>query len=85
MVVHFTKHAEEKFKILKRHGFDVSKILVSETVKNPDFINYSRWPIKIAQREFDKTRVLRVVYKQSDEIITIITFYPGRKTQYEKK
>lgn len=83
--INFTKHAKEKFAILKRHGFVVSKKFVLDTVKNPDFVDYSRWPLKIAQSDFDKMRVFRVVYKQSDEETIIITFYPGRKTQYEKK
>ena len=82
--IYFTKHAKEKFGILKRHGFIVSKKLVVDTVKNPNRTDYSRWPLKIAQREFDKTRVLRVVYKEADSQKIIITFYPGRKDQYEK-
>lgn len=53
---------------------------------NQDFekIDYSRSPLLIAQRKFDKTHILRVVYKQEGDLIKIITFYPGRSTQYEK-
>lgn len=85
MEFHFTKHASEKFEILKRHSIKVSKALVIEILENPDLIDYSRLPLKIAQGEFDKNRVLRIVYKEQEEVKIIITFYPGRKEQYEKK
>jgi len=38
----------------------------------------------IAQRKIDRDYVLRVVYKQEFGIIKVITFYPGRRKQYEK-
>lgn len=81
----FTKHALEKFEILKKHGFYVSKRAVIQAVELPDSLDYSRYPLKIAQTDFDKRRVLRVVYKEMGRIKLVITFYPGRKTQYEKK
>ena len=84
-MIHFTRHAIEKFLILKRHGFLIPKVAVAKTVEEPDSIDYSRPPLKIAQRDFDKSHVLRVVYREEDDTKIIITFYPGRKTQYEKK
>ena len=85
MKVRFTKHAREKFAVLRRHGVVVSRGQVKETVLQPDHIDFiSRSPLIIAQSEFDKRRVLRVVYKVENGIISIITFYPGRKSQYEK-
>ena len=80
----FTKHAKNKFKILKRHKFFVSEKQVIKTVESPDLIDKSRLPLLIAQRKIDKTHVLRVVYKKEFGIIKIITFYPGRKKQYDK-
>lgn len=55
-----------------------------DTVLNPEFIDYSRSPLLIAQRGFDAEHVLRVVYKEEGGDKKIITFYPGRRTQYEK-
>lgn len=81
----FTKHAKDKFEILKRHKFLVSEEQVLVAIAIPDLIDYSRNPLLIAQREIDKTHVLRVVYKQEGGIIKIITFYPGRIKQYENK
>lgn len=83
-MIRFTKHALEKFVILKRHGVTIPKSAVTDTITNPEVIDHSRSPLKIAQRSFDKSHVLRVVYKQRGDIKIVITFYPGRKTQYEK-
>lgn len=79
----FTKHAKEKFEILKRHKFLVSEGQVLMAIKNPDLIDYSRNPLLIAQSKIDKNHVLRVVYKVKHGIIKVITFYPGRIKQYE--
>lgn len=81
----FTKHAKDKFEILKNHKFLVSEEWVLATVAMPDLIDYSRSPLLIAQRKIDKIHVLRVVYKQEKGIIKIITFYPGRNKQYENQ
>jgi len=78
----FTKHAKEKFVILRKHGCFVSEKQVLKTVTEPNLIDHSRLPLLIAQSEFDKNRVLRVVYKVDGDAIKIITFYPGRKKQY---
>lgn len=83
-MIHFTKHALEKFAILRRHGVIISKSAVMSAVIEPETIDHSRFPLKIAQRNFDKTHVLRVVYKEQGNTKMIITFYPGRKTQYGK-
>ena len=84
-MIRFTKHAKEKFAILRKHKVFIPKWLVLETVTNPDLIDQSRTPIKIAQKSLDSWRVLRVVYKERKNIKIIITFYPGKKIQYEKQ
>ncbi len=79
----FTKHARVKFDVLKRHGVHVSEEQIREAVLKPDRIDHSRRPLLIAQVRFDAQRVLRVVYKKEGNVKKIITFYPGRKKQYE--
>ncbi len=81
----FTKHARDKFEILKRHKFLVSEKQILKTIEKPDLIDYSRSPLLIAQGKFDREHVLRIVYKIENGNIKIITFYPGRKSQYEEK
>ena len=81
----FTKHAQDKFVILNKHKFSISEKKVLEVLNNPDIIDYSRLPLLIAQRKFDRTHVLRVVYKEEQGNIKVITFYPGRSKNYGKK
>lgn len=82
--IHFTKHAVEKFAILAHHGVIISREQVVETVEHPDMIDRSRLPLKIAQRDLNRAHVLRVVYREENSMKVIITFYPGRKSHYEK-
>lgn len=82
-MIYFTKHADDKFDILAKHEFYVSKKQVLETINDPDNIDYSRHPLLIAQKKLDKDHVLRVVYKKEDSLIKVITFYPGRSKKYE--
>ena len=85
MLIVFTKHALGKFETLGRHKFIVSKKKVLETLQNPLLIDYSRLPLLIAQSKFDRTHVLRVVYKEEKGVMKVITFYPGRFKNYVKK
>lgn len=84
MKIRFSKHALEKFAILRRHGVHISKQQVLEAIKKPELMDYSRLPLLIVQCELDKNRVLRVVHKVEQNAILIITFYPGKRSQYEK-
>ena len=63
-MIYFTKHAKEKFEILKDHKFIITKNQVIKTIDNPDLIDYSKRPLLIAQRKISPTHVLRVVYKK---------------------
>ncbi len=85
MDIHFTKHANEKFDVLLRHGVRISKKKVVDTIENPETVDYKQTPLLIAQSSFGKNRVLRVVYRNYKNFVMIITFYPGKKSQYEKK
>ena len=84
MKIRFTKHALEKFGVLRRDGILVTRARVLHILQNPDTVDYRRLPLLIAQGDFDKYRVLRVVYRHKGETMVVITFYPGRKSYYEK-
>jgi len=77
-VIHFTKHAREKFDILKEHKFQISREQVIQTINNPELIDRSRYPLLIAQKQINTNYVLRIVYKKENSNKIIITFYPGR-------
>lgn len=83
-MIHLTRHALEKFEVLKRHGVSVSNDKVIEILQNPELVDYSRLPLLIAQGELDATHVLRVVFKKAGGDIIVITFYPARKDKYAK-
>ena len=81
----FTRHAREKFKILRSHRLVVSEMQAIKTLEDPDFVDReSRASLFVAQRMLDKTHVLRVVYSKRNGDFRVITFYPGRRKQYEK-
>jgi hypothetical protein len=84
MQIVFTQHARDKFNVLARHQFTVTEDQVLETIRNPDLIDRRRLPLLIAQRGMTHRHVLRVVYKQEDRnTVKVITFYPGRRSDYE--
>lgn len=73
----FTKHALEKFELLKRRGIEISKDEVLECVANPDDVNDElRPPLVFATKRFEGGKWVKVVYKRVDGIVMIITFYP---------
>jgi len=49
---------------LKAHGVDVSKETIEDIVRNPDRIEEGYKNRLVAQKGFDETRVLRVVYEE---------------------
>jgi len=81
--IRFCSHAQQKFEILRQHGFPVDRKQIIETLKRPDKIERgfnNKW---IAQKGITKEHVLRVVFEKKGRITTVITFYPGRRSYYE--
>lgn len=84
MKIIFTKHAiNYKFPKLKELGFSITEGSVTNAVKHPDQIDkISDNPKIIVSKSIDVKHILRVVYRQESDRITIITFYPSRKGRY---
>lgn len=80
--IKFCNHAKAKFELLKAHGFPINKKQVTETIKSPDKTERGKKGRMVAQRVLDNDHVLRVIYEKAD-FITVITFYPGRRSYYE--
>jgi len=79
--VKFTKHALEKFEVVKRYGFEISKELVIKTVLNPEHLHKrgdQYFGLKIINSEY----ALRVVYEKRKDYLVVITFYPVRRERY---
>jgi len=81
--IKFCRHAEAKFLILRSHGFPISKKQVFDVLKNAEKIEEGKGSRKISQKAIDDGHVLRVVHEKVDNIIVVITFYPGRRKYYE--
>lgn len=79
----YTKHAQNKFKFHKQLGKIFHKKDIRNAIQNPYFseINEERG-VKIVLKRWDKEHDLRVIYKEKDDIIIIITFYPTEKERY---
>ena len=83
MTIVFTNHAEKKLKDLKNLGVDVTKSLIKNVLKNPLHVDEeSDPPRKIASGKFDDNHLLRVVFREENDIIIVITFYPAKKGRY---
>jgi hypothetical protein len=79
----FGAHAREKFLILRSHGFVVSEEQVRESIQAPEKIEVGYRGRKVAQRGITERHVLRVIYDEGPEEISVVTFYPGRRSRYE--
>src|SRR3989344_7116525 len=76
MKIIYTKHAKRKFKELERLGIKVSRRDITETTRNPEHSDRtSDFPKLIASNSFDKTRIIRVVFRKENDKIIVITFY----------
>ncbi len=83
MRFHFTKHAKQKFLRVRKAGFKITQKQVKQTVSSPLKVENRFDGTYIATTIIDKMHVLRVVYRTENDIIVIITFYPGRRKAYE--
>ncbi len=72
-MIYFTKHAEEKFDILRKHQIYFTKETVEEAVKSPEKEE------KKGKYIFAQKEGCRVVYKKDKEMIKVFTFYPMKK------
>ncbi len=82
--IEFSPHSLLKIKILISHGMGVSKEIVENVVRTPDRIEKGYKERLIAQKGFDDTHVLRVIYETLLDKIYVVTLYPGRRSRYEK-
>ena len=83
MRIVFTRHAEKKIKDLAKLSVYVKKSFIKSILTKPLHLDTkSDPPKKIVSGKFDKTRILRIVYREEDDIITVITFYPAKKGRY---
>lgn len=83
MLFRYTKHAVYKFDLLKKYRFLISKSLIESIIIKPTKLETKPDGTYVAMARYDRTHVLRVVYRIEHDTMVIITFYPGRKKSYE--
>jgi hypothetical protein len=78
--------------ILASHKILIDPNFIIETVRSrwsaasrsPDKLETEEDDKLIAQRRLNENLVLRVVYREFNTFISIITLYPGKRSRYEK-
>ena len=84
MRIEYTKHALEKFVVLKRLGWNITKAKIRETIKSPKWKGTSRFGQETAMSLVDEKHIIRVVFDREDDIIIkVITFHIARRGTYE--
>lgn len=83
MKVVYTKHALEKFEVLKKEGWNITKSKIRQIIKNPKWKGSTRYDQKTALGLIDEKHILRIVLDRKDGIIKVITFHIGRRGKYE--
>lgn len=79
--IRFTKHASEKFELLKSYGFDVTEAVVKDAVVGPSRVD-QREDQMLALRPLNEEYALRVVYKRINDNIVVVTFYPVKRARF---
>ena len=79
--VKFTRHAFEKFGVLKRYGFEIGVGRVMFVVLNPARLERRDGQF-FAVKLLDSKYALRVVYEKRKGFLVVITFYPVRRERY---
>lgn len=77
----FTKHARNKFELLRKYGFDVTAAAVKETIANPSRVD-ARSDQLLALKPINREYALRVVYKTVNNNIVVVTFYPVKRERF---
>ena len=82
--IRISKHAHSKLEVLASRSLAISLDFVVDTVRNPDRREIGQEGRLIAQKSLNENLVLRVVYREFNALIVVITLYPGKKARYEK-
>jgi len=82
MKFQFTHHVKQKLARIQQYGFTVNQTIIKQTIQNPVRVEDRLDGTKIATGLLDPHRCLRVVYREEDGIIVVITCYPGRRKAY---
>ena len=69
--IRFSKHSQIKLKLLNEHRMGITKEFVLETLINPDKREIFEDNKRIAQKRWNNSLVLRVVYQEFSSFMII--------------
>jgi hypothetical protein len=81
--IQFSEHALSKIQVLEELGISLTTEFIVDVLRSPDRVETDD-DKSVAQKQFDDRRVLRVVYREFEAFILVITLYPGRRSRYAK-
>jgi len=79
--VRFTKHAYEKFALLKKYGFPIDEAAVRQAIASPTQLG-RRGDQLLALKPISNEHDIRVVYEEANDNIVVITFYPVKRERF---
>jgi hypothetical protein len=82
--INFSLHSLMKINLLSKHGFKIDPNLISQVIENPESVEIGKYGRLITQKKLDENHVLRVIYEEVENFVTVITVFPGRTKRYEK-
>ena len=82
--IRFSDHSLLKIDLLSERGITIAQEFVVKTIQFPDRREPGEGEKITAQKQLDENLVLRVVYREYEAFILVITLYPGRRSRYEK-
>ena len=85
MKIIFTKHALGKFKHYSIVKLGIKKKHIELALKSPDYPSkVEGYGVKSILKKYDAVHDLRVIYREDNDIIIVITFHPAERGRYEK-
>lgn len=82
--IRLSDHALFKMALLNERGMIINQEFIIETIRFPDIQEPGEGDKITAQKQLNENLVLRVVYREYEAFILVITLYPGRRSRYEK-
>ena len=79
----FTNHAIEKFSVIENLGWHLTKARIKNTIQQPKWTGVTKQNQTTAMQLVDENHIVRVVFRQEDDTITVITFHIARRGKYE--
>lgn len=85
MEIVFTKHALGKFQHLSVIKLGIKKKHITLALESPDYsAETGEESVFFVLKKIDNNHDLRVVYRNKNGIIIVVTFHPAKRGRYEK-